>query len=137
MFCFKIKPKITYRYKKAGDYAAAANAYKSENVRVSFNSEHVPGEFGYLEKYHYISPTPYGHHAAYGRQHSYYGGGYGKGYGGYGKGYGGRRYGKGYGGDRYDEGYGYDEDYDHDYDRGYGDEYEEDYQEDYGEQEYY
>ena len=38
--------------------AQAAETYKSENVRVSFSSEHVPGEFGFPEKFHYIKPTP-------------------------------------------------------------------------------
>merc|ERR1712029_729042 len=115
---------INKGYKKAGDFAQAAETYKSENVRVSFSSEHVPGEFGFLEKFHYIKPTPYGHYAGRGRQHSYYdNGSYNRGYGQrYGGGY---RKRNGYGGRRRYDNY---EDYD-DYeseDR-YGGEYEEKY----------
>merc|ERR1712029_1207365 len=110
--------------KKAGDFAQAAETYKSENVRVSFSSEHVPGEFGFLEKFHYIKPTPYGHYAGRGRQHSYYdNGSYNRGYGqryggGYRKrnGYGGRR--------RYDDYEDYD---DYESEDRYGGEYEEKY----------
>ena len=85
-FCSQLQL-LLFRYKKAGDFAKAGETYKSENVRVSFSSEHVPGEFGFLEKFHYIKPTPYGHYAGMGRQHSYYDNGsnnrrYGQRYGG-------------------------------------------------------
>ena len=74
---------INKGYQKAGAFAQAADDYKTENIRVKFSSEHIPGEFGYLQKFHQIRPTPYGHYAGYGRQHSYYGGQYGGGrYGG-------------------------------------------------------
>merc|ERR1711894_665683 len=111
-------------YKKAGDFAKAGETYKSENVRVSFSSEHVPGEFGFLEKFHYIKPTPYGHYAGMGRQHSYYDNGSNN-----------RRYGQRYGGGykkKYDDyGYGRYKKYDDDYGYGgykkYDGEYEEKY----------
>ena len=88
---------INKGYQKAGAYAQAADNYKTENIQVKFSSEHIPGEFGYLQKFHQIRPTPYGHTAGYGRRHSYYGGQYGGGRYDGGR-YGGRSYGKRHGG---------------------------------------